>query len=214
MPTILSGWYPPNPEVPAIDCQCHNEDFSAIAPVIAQALHIQWSETEAATASTTAIHAAAATATSVQTVTTGITQPSCPRNLVVTFGGTAADLAAVATTVYGTDFDGNEISEEFLATLNTGSTVTGSKAFATVTYYTNGAHDGTGATIAIGVGDKLGLPLKFARNTLLFAFLANAKEGTAATVTVSATALESNTMDLNSALNGTVVDAYFLHDAV
>ena len=42
------------------------------------------------------------------------------------------------------------------------------------------------------------------------AFLNSALEGTAAAITASATAIESNTIDLDSALNGTKVDAYLV----
>jgi len=41
------------------------------------------------------------------------------------------------------------------------------------------------------------------------ASLNNVREGTHPTVTVSATALESNTVDLNSALAGTPVKIYY-----
>lgn len=172
--------------------------------------YITWTASQAATASTTAVHAAFATTTTGNTVTTGITNPPCPRNLVVTFGGTVADLAAVNTTISGTNAAGESISEAFLATLNTGSTVTGSKAFATVTSIENGIHDGTGGTIAVGYGDKLGLPYKFSRNPVLRSFLGTTLEGTAATVAVSSSAYESNTVDLNSALNGSTVTVELL----
>jgi hypothetical protein len=79
-----------------------------------------------------------------------------------------------------------------------------------VTSITIPAHDGLGATTAIGFGEILGLPFKLAHNTHLATYLDNSKEGTAPTVAVSATVLESNTMDLNSALSSKVVDAYFM----
>ena len=60
----------------------------------------------------------------------------------------------------------------------------------------------------MGTTDALGLPYKLAHNTVLEAYLNNAKEAVAPTVAVSATALESNTVDLNSALNGKAVDVY------
>ncbi|MNR21829.1 hypothetical protein D3C85_1387520 [compost metagenome] len=72
------------------------------------------------------------------------------------------------------------------------------------------AHDGTGATTSIGFGAKLGLPYKLAHNTVLHAFRGDTREGTAPTVTTSATAVESNTVTLNSALNGTAVDVYLM----
>ena len=41
-------------------------------------------------------------------------------------------------------------------------------------------------------------------------FLGDTREATEPTVTVSATDIESNTVDLNSALDGTVVDSYLI----
>lgn len=63
---------------------------------------------------------------------------------------------------------------------------------------------------SVGWNDKLGLPYKLAHNTVLTAYLNNTKEGTAPTVTMDADAIESNTIDLNSALDGTQVDAYLI----
>jgi hypothetical protein len=62
-------------------------------------------------------------------------------------------------------------------------------------------------TVTIGTTDLLGLPYKLAHNTVQAAYLNNTKDA-GPTVTVSATALESNTVDLNSALNGKAVDVY------
>lgn len=145
------------------------------------------------------------------TVTTGITNPDVPRCITATAGGTAGDIKAIQVTINGTDANGATITEDLPAfTVNTPGTVTGSKAFATVTSVVIPAHDGTGATTSIGVGDKLGLGVHLARNTVIAAYLAGAKEGTAPTVAVSASALSSNTVDLNSALNGeeVIVDFY------
>lgn len=64
--------------------------------------------------------------------------------------------------------------------------------------------------VSVGWTDKLGLPYKLSHNTVVSTFVDNALEGTAATVTVSATALESNTIDPNTALSGKVVDVYLL----
>lgn len=63
--------------------------------------------------------------------------------------------------------------------------------------------------VSVGTTDALGLPYKLAHNTVQAAYLDNAKDA-GPTVTVSATALELNTIDLNSALNGKAVDAYLL----
>jgi hypothetical protein len=75
---------------------------------------------------------------------------------------------------------------------------------------TNGTAGVPYDTVSVGWGDKLGLPMKLTHNTLISTFLNNVLEGTAATIATSTTALESNTISLNSSLNGTIVDAYFI----
>ncbi|HYF94425.1 MAG TPA: hypothetical protein VD969_19575 [Symbiobacteriaceae bacterium] len=144
-------------------------------------------------------------------VATQITQPSVPRNITATAGGVDGDIGAVQVVVTGTNYADEEIAETLPAfTENTPGTVTGNKAFKTVTSISIPAHDGTGATTAIGFGEKLGLPYELPHNTVLAAFLDKAREGTDPTVTTSPTALESNTIDLNSALDGKVVDVYLI----
>jgi len=66
--------------------------------------------------------------------------------------------------------------------------------------------------VSVGWNDKLGLPYKLAHNTVIpgMTFLNNVREATEPTVTVSATAIESNTIDLNSSLSGNVVDIYLI----
>lgn len=172
---------------------------------------VSWSAAQAAAASTTAVHAAVTDTGSDQTITTAITNPPAPRNVTATAGGTAGDVKAVQVIVAGTNYLDEAITETLPAfTVNTTGSVVGNKAFKTVTSITMPAHDGTGATTAVGFGDKLGLPYKLATNTVLLATLADVREATAATVAVSATAIESNTVDLNSALNGTAVSAHLI----
>ena len=155
---------------------------------------------------TTAVHAAVTDTGSTSTVTTAITNPAVCRNVTATAGGTAGDIKAIQVTVTGTNYNDEVISEALPAfTVDTAGTVVGSKAFKTVTSISIPAHDGTGATTAIGTGAKLGLPDKLAYNTVSAAYLATVLEGTAPTVAFSATAVESNTVSLNSALNGTAV---------
>lgn len=146
-------------------------------------------------------------------LTTAITNPAIPRNVTATTDGTAGDIKGVQVIIVGTNALDEVITETLpVFTANSKTTVVGNKAFKTVTSITIPPHDGLGATTSIGWGDKLGLPYKLAHNTLLTAhtFLNNVVEGTEPAVTVSATALESNTIDLNSALDGHVVDAYFI----
>ena len=144
-------------------------------------------------------------------ITEGITQPSVPRNITATAGGTAGDIAAIQVTVEGTNYADEPISETLGAfTEDTAGTVAGNKAFKTVTKVTIPAHDGTGATTAIGFGEKLGLPFKLAHNTVLAAYKDNVLESTAPGVTTSATHVENNTVDLNNALNSKAVDVYLI----
>lgn len=160
---------------------------------------------------TTAVHAAVTDTGVQQVVTTGITSPDVARNVTATAGGTAADIKAISVVVAGTDAEGTAITETLPAfTVNTAGTVVGAKAFATVTSITIPAHDGTGATTAIGTGAKLGIGHRLARNSVLAAYLAGVREATAPTVATSATALESNTAQLSTALDGTpvVIDYY------
>lgn len=144
-------------------------------------------------------------------ITENLTNPAVPRNITATAGGTAGDIAAIQVTVEGTNYKDEVISEVLPAfTVDTAGTVQGSKAFKTVTSVDIPDHDGVGATTSIGWGDKLGLPDLLPHNTVLSAFLNNTKEGTAPTVTTSTDNIESNTIDLNSVLNGSIVDVYYL----
>jgi hypothetical protein len=173
--------------------------------------HFQVAPASAPVSSTTGVHAAIACSTSATTVTTAITNPAVPKNITATAGGTAGDIKAVQVTITGTNYADVVITETLpVFTVDTAGTVIGSKAFKTVTKIEIPAMDGAGATVAIGFGEKLGLPFLLPLNTVLSAYLGNVREATAPTVTTSTTALESNTIDLNSALNGTIVDAYLM----
>lgn len=165
---------------------------------------------QAATSSTTGVHAAITDTGAAATTTTGITNPPYPRNITATTGGTSADIAAISAIVTGTNMADEVITETLpIFTVNTATTVVGVKIFKTVTSIYCPAHDGTGATTSYGFGEKLGLPDLGARKTVLSAHLANVLEGTAATEARSLTALESNYVDLNSVLNGTAVVVYY-----
>jgi hypothetical protein len=147
-----------------------------------------------AVGATAAVHAAVTDTGSPQVITTGITSPAVCRNVTATAGGT------------GTDINGVAITETLPAfTVDTAGTVVGSKAFATVTSITIPAHDGTGATTAVGTGAKLGLPRRLTRNSVANAYLAGVKEGTAPTIATDATNASGNTATLNSTLNGGAV---------
>lgn len=135
----------------------------------------------------------------------------CPRNVTATAGGTATDIKAVQVTIYGTNAADEVISEQLSAfTVDTAGIVTGAKAFKTITKVEIPAMDGTGATVDIGWGEKLGMPFTLDHNSVLYAVFNHVKEATVPTVAYSATALESNTIDINTALDGHEVEAYFI----
>lgn len=145
--------------------------------------------------------------------TATIVQPDVPRNITATAGGTATDIKAITPVVRGTNEDGVAISETLPAfTVDTAGTVVGNKAFKTVTQIDLPVHDGVLATTSFGTGAKLGIGKKLLRDTVLRAFLGNVKEATAPTVVADTDELEKNTFTLNSALNGSDVDIYFLDD--
>lgn len=173
--------------------------------------HLALTALEAAVASATGVHAAVTDTGVLQTVTTSITNPPYSRNITATAGGTSGDIKAVQVVIEGTNEAGAYITETLpVFTENTAGIVTGSKCFRTVTSITIPAHDGTGATTAIGFGSKLGLPHKLSRNTLFMAFFGNVEEITAPTVTVSSSAIESNGVTLDTTLAASAVDLYYL----
>lgn len=170
--------------------------------------HYQISAEDAVAASNTGVHAAVTLGAEAQDVITGITNPAVPRNIIIK--GNASGIAGNVV-ITGTNFTDEEITETIA--LNGATAVEGSKAFKTVTEIALPAETHVGTdTVSVGWGDKLGLPYKLSHNTVLYkhTFLDNTVEATEPTVTVSATAIESNTIDLNSALNGKAVDVYLL----
>jgi len=114
--------------------------------------------------------------------------------------------------VLGTDLNDAVITETLTPTLS-GTEYETTKAFKTITSITSvGWVIGDAAdTFIIGLGNLIGLPDKLTdTGQVLGASLANVKEATAPTVTVSATVLSQNTVDLNSAYNGTAVKVYYV----
>jgi len=165
---------------------------------------VQIAAAAATVASNVNVLAATAQTAAAQTITANITQPSVPRNLIVK-GNAVGNAGNVVVT--GINYEGAVITETFA--LNGSTAVVGAKAFRAVTSIALPAETHVGTdTVSLGTGEKLGLPYKLAHNTVQQVFKDNTLEGTAATVTVSATAIESNTVDLNSALNSKAIDIY------
>ena len=105
----------------------------------------------------TAIHDAINGATSVQTVTSGFTDPDVPRCISVVVDGTAADVEDSSVVVTGTNVEGKTITETFITTGGGTGTINGSKAFRTVTQIVIPAQRGTGCTFSVGTRDILGI---------------------------------------------------------
>lgn len=172
----------------------------------------------AAAGATTLVHAAiTGSSSAASTVTTGFTDPDVPRNLTVTAGGTAADIAAGNVTVTGTNVEGKVITEDFAITVDTAATITGNKAFKTVTSVLIPQQDGAAATYAIGVGNKIGLNHRLAstagtgtvRVVSLTTAGAKVLQAAPSAVATSATLVESNTVTPATTPNGTT--AYSIH---
>jgi hypothetical protein len=148
-------------------------------------------------------NAQATSATLVTTITSFVAQPDVPRNIVVTTGGTTADCKAANVTVTGTNFYGATISETFAIADNQAGATTGAKAFKTVSSVSIPAQDGAGCTYSVGTGAKLGMKSCMDSEAHFFqAGLGGAFESTRPTVVASASAVESNTMTLSTALDG------------
>jgi hypothetical protein len=165
----------------------------------------------AVAASTTGVKTAVTSNGTTQTITTGITNPAVPRVLTATAGGTSTDIKAIQVVITGTNYNGDVITETLPAfTVDTAGTVTGTKAFKTVTQIVIPAHDGNGATTAVGFSEILGLPFKLQHNGHMASYLNNVREATAPTVAFSLTNLENNTIKLNSSLNGSSVESHMV----
>jgi len=149
------------------------------------------------------------------TVSTFLAQPDFSRNVSIKSSGTTADIAAGAIVVTGTDQHGSTISETFPVTVNTALNGIGTKAFKTVTSVTFPAEDSPyGAKWSIGYRDVLGLHRCMDDTGQHFhSTFGGTKEGTEATLTVDATTISNNTIDLNSALDGSNdVEAFFMQN--
>lgn len=157
-------------------------------------------------AATSLMAATALTAGAQAAFSTGLSSPAVCRN--VTVKGNASGITGDVV-VHGKNILGATISETIA--LSGASEVVGAKAFAVVSSVDLPAetHAGTD-TVSVGMGAKLGLPVRQAYDRLINAYLAGVREGTRPTVVISSSAVESNTVALSSTLNGSavVVDLY------
>lgn len=108
----------------------------------------------------TATVASIVTLTAADLLTAGKNELAAnPRNVTfTTAGGTAADAPANAV-ITGTDVNDDALTET-VTLAQTATIAEGAKAFKTITSIVYPAADGTGATVAIGYGNKFGLRRK------------------------------------------------------
>lgn len=169
----------------------------------------------AASATNMASGYAGPTSSAATTLTSFSAQPDQARNLVITPGGTTADVAASTITVNGTDISGRSISEGFVFAANASSATTGAKAFKTVTSVVFPLEDSPyGATWSIGFGEKIGLrKCMDDAGGWVQSSAGGVKETTAATVTANASTLSLNTADFNGTMNASnVFKGYYMQN--
>lgn len=161
-----------------------------------------WDTDAIATGETEAKAFASGVTGDYDTITEGIKQPSEPRNITATAGGTAGDIGNVAVKVYGTNFNDEPIEEELpYFTADTAGTATGTKAFKTITKIDVPAHDGANATTEIGFGSLFGLPYKFKNKFIQVAF-GGTWEASAPTISINSDELCKNTIQIAGTLDG------------
>jgi hypothetical protein len=137
------------------------------------------------------------------TVTTFLNPMPYARNITIVASAAQAGNAVVT----GTNLADQVITETI--TFDGTTPVLGAKAFKTVTKIVLPIKAGT-ENVDIGWGDKLGLPFMLAKRPLLWATDDGVIETTAPTVVVDDDELEKNTIDLHSAMDGSVIDIYLV----
>jgi hypothetical protein len=134
-----------------------------------------------------------------------------PRNITAV-GASGAD---AILDIVGTDLYGNVLTETL--TLNADTPVETAQAFKTVTSITPEGGAGKGATaMTVGVGNKLGFPVKLnARSDLLHAFHGATEDGGGTTVvvgSVDAGADDRGTIAFTNALDGSEIVVWMAVD--
>lgn len=165
--------------------------------------HIEISAAEAVAADADGILKETALGAEASTVTEFLNDMPYPRNVTIV----ASDTQTGDAVITGTNIADEVITETL--TINSTTPVIGAQAFKTITSIALPAKAGS-ETVNVGWGDKLGLPYLLTKKTLVMACLDGVIETTAATVAIDADELDKNTVDLNSNLNGKVVDLYFI----
>lgn len=158
--------------------------------------------TNPAVGTATYVHAAITLLTTVQNITTAITNPDFPR--VVSIKGAKAGGALTGNVVItGTNIRGQVITDTIAINTND-SEVFGVKAFKTVTNIALPVRATAGDTVSIGVGDALGLDRCMNGDEVTLMTADGVYEATRPTVTFDTDEVEKNTVNPNTSLNGAV----------
>ncbi len=163
-----------------------------------------WAAPIAAGAANILLDNAGSGSASSATVTTFLAQPDFARNLVVTPGGTTADVAAGNVTITGKDILGQTITEDFAFAANASAATTGVKAFKSISSIVFPGEDSPfGATWSVGFGAKLGLKRCMPYADAWIKGLIDGVVATGITGAASVSAVSGNTVIFNAAPNGT-----------
>ena len=202
------SFFPFNPNIPA--ARRMQSDVPGLYTMAVYGTRYRLSAVEAAAASVNYFVASVDMKVGAYTLANTTMPGGCARNVTVTQTIVDGEDTNGTIVVAGTDLAGNAITETL--TPDGGNTVPGTKAFRTVTSVTGVGWVTTGDkdTVTVGCGDVIGLPKLLPTNSVLLAALAGGKEAVDPAVTVSPTVLSDNTVDLNSALNGSIVDIYYV----
>lgn len=126
------------------------------------------------------------------------------RNITLTVAGTQANVDVGTVTLTGTNILNQTITEDYAFTENMAAgTLTGAKAFKSVSSLAIHQQDGGNVLIAVGIGVKFGLPQTDVCNPVVFVNHDGTRDSTAGTVTVSGSAVESNGITFATAPTGT-----------
>lgn len=138
--------------------------------------------------------------------TTFDAQPDVSRNLILTPGGTSADIEACTVVVVGTNQIGGVISENFTMGSTMSTAITGVQAFKTVvsvTFPVECEKSPWGGTYDLGYGEAIGLNRCLANvGDLAWTTVDGAYESTRATAVVDDNEVSKNTLDFNGTMNG------------
>lgn len=182
-------------------------------PSQAQTEHQVWVNPAAASASLLG-SGVAITNGSATTISTFSAQPDFPRNITLTPTGTTANVGAGTAVVTGTNIYGKVITENFTIASTQSTATVGAKAFKTVSSVVFPAATGTGVTLSIGSGSKLGV-LRCMTNAGDYDFseFGGVYETTRGTIGNNASLIESNTFTPNGSMDGAHnVDLFYIQN--